>query len=184
MFKHLTLAFCAGALFTGCVITTGDTTDTLSDSDSNSNTVPMTGGGTTSDVVTTGDSAVGTTGDPSASGTTGETPTTGEPGTAATSDPTATETATDPTATGNVGGGCGWLEADVSYYACEADGGVPGAVDPMGTYPLACPDGLVAGDPCPEEGDPVTDVGCCTADNHAFFCDFDSNTLFDQDCSA
>lgn len=177
MFKHLTLAFCAGALFTGCVITTGDSTDTF---ETDTGNVPQTDTGTTADVVTTGGTSAATE---TAEGTTAEpettAPTTGEPATETTAE-TGNTTGTPP-----LYGMCGWFESDVSYYACVEDGGVAAAEDPLMENAIACPEGAAAGDPCTVEEGPVTGVGCCTADGHLLFCD-DTNpdmpVVFDQDC--
>lgn len=183
MFKHLTLAFCAASLFTGCVITTGDTTDTFG-TETTANTVPETEGtGTTADQPTTGGTSAATE---SAEGTTVE-PETTAPTTGAATEP-ATETTAETggtTGTPPLYGNCGWFESDVSYYACVDEGAVAGLEDPMGQFPIACPDGLAAGDPCTEDT-PIPSVGCCSADGHNFFCDFDTNpdmpVLFDLDC--
>lgn len=179
MFKHLTLAFCAGTLFTGCVITTGDTDATLGDSDNNSNSTPQTGGNT--EVLTGGDTTAEPATESAEAGTTAETPTS-EP----TSEPITTSTDPSGTTGGALYGNCGWKESDISYYSCtDEEGTVPGLEDPMGMYPIMCPEGLVAGDPCVDDM-PVSGVGCCTPEGHLFFCDADTNpdmpVIFEQDC--
>jgi len=180
MFKHLTLVLCAGTLFTGCVITTGDTTDTF-DTETTNNTVPETEGtGTTADDPTGGttageatESAEGTTVAPETTA-----PTTGEPATETTAE-TGNTTGTTP-----LYGMCGWFEDAISYYACVADGGVAGVEDPLMENPIACPDGAAGGDPCTAEDGPVNSVGCCTADGRLLFCDdeVDPPVVFEQDC--
>lgn len=76
---------------------------------------------------------------------------------------TSTDTGTD-TESGSETAGvglCGWSES-VSAYACGFEGS-----DPGGT-PLACPEGLVAGEAC---GDAVSGVGCCDAEGNLWLCE-------------
>lgn len=190
MFKHFTFALCAGALFTGCVLSTGDT-DT--DNNDTTNTPNDTTAGDTTVVGTTADEPTSSTTTAETNGTTFDDLTTSgttadEPTTSVTSTTTATEGTTDATTdattentTGTVlYGNCGWYQDVESYYACEQDGGVPGAIDPMGEAPILCNPGLVAGEACSDDG-PVDNLGCCTEEGVLYYCG-QSSKIIEQDC--
>ena len=84
---------------------------------------------------------------------------------------------------GEMFGQCGWYERG-GYYDCAANGAIPGQPDPAGITPILCPDGLVEGAACTDDG-PVSNVGCCTPDGKNYFCDTqDSMTIFVLDCGA
>jgi hypothetical protein len=187
MFKHLTLAFCAGALFTtGCVLTTDDTS-TNSDSDPSApltggTTVELTGGTTVEEPTggTTEGTATGTaTGTTEVSGTTVDVPTS-EPTTDGPLTSTTGEGTTDQTTGGGLYGNCGWNDRG-NYYACPAEGGVPGLEDPDGLDPIAC-DGTPVADADCGMGEPVSDLGCCTPEGVLYFCT-EEGKVFEQDCS-
>jgi hypothetical protein len=186
-FKHLTLAFCAASLFTGCVITDGETAD-----NTNSNTQPntetsLTDVGTTLGTTTdnpTGDgtdTSVGTT----ALTTTTDTSTTDAPTTAPTTDGTTdatTDATTDGTTTNTTGPfepGCGWAVRG-NYYACAPEG-EPGLEDPDMIDPIACKGNLMADEPCSDMDGPVNSIGCCTPEGVLYFCD--AGSIFEQDCN-
>ncbi len=106
-------------------------------------------------------------------------------------DPSATEPATSSpgTTTSTTGepsgfGNCGWV-VRAKYYACAADGAVPGLVDPDGISPIACADNVVEGDAC-KDLMPVDEIGCCTPDGVLFYCDTQTDpnapTVFRQEC--
>lgn len=140
-------ALVAGSL-TGCVINTGGT-DTNLTLNTLSDPSTSTDGTTTEGTGTDGTSTDGTG---TESGTDTAAPTTGVP-------TTGTGT-TDGTTTG--GAACGWDPAE-SYYACGFEG-----EDPNGTYPIACPAGLVEGELCSVSM--LTGEGCCDADGNSWYC--------------
>lgn len=190
MFKRLTLTFCATALFTGCVITTGDTTDTFTDTTNVTLTGETGDTGATVDEPTQGTTLVsGTEGatDSATSdgltttGTTAETPTTDATDSGTTVN-TSVGSDTETDTGGVLYGNCGWF-AEEKYYSCD---GVPGEVDPDGISPIACPDGLVNEAACDDESGPVKSEGCCTPEGVLFFCDTltdpDAPKIYEQDC--
>lgn len=63
---------------------------------------------------------------------------------------------------------CGW-DARNGYYACGFEG-----EDPGGQIPIACPEGLVEGDPCGE----VPGQGCCDGSGNNWYCADDGGDLF------
>ena len=84
---------------------------------------------------------------------------------------------------GTTGGtplGCGWgtiMDANLSMaYICGGEG-----ADPTDTFPLECPDNLVAGGECGS----VTGAGCCDANGDVWFCteDFGTPQLFQESCT-
>lgn len=189
MFKHFTFALCAGALFTGCILSTGDTdTDTDTNNDTTNTPVDTTAGdttvvGTTADEPTSSTTTTETSGttadEPTTSGTTADEPTTSETSTTTTATEGTTGTTTENTTGTVLYGNCGWYQDVESYYACEQDGGVPGAIDPMGE-PILCNPGLVAGEACSDDG-PVGNLGCCTEEGILFYCG-QSSKIIEQDC--
>lgn len=179
MFKPLTCAVFAGALLPGCVLTTGDT-----DTDSNSGPNTSTDPGTSTDPQTSTDPATtdGTTDSPTTGGTTEDVPTS-EPPMTSTSSPETTDAETETDTVGmttGVGGYgmCGWNDV-AKYYDCAEGGGVPGLEDPAGIDPIACPDGLVAGEKCTEDG-PIDSIGCCMPNGDLFFCDTQESNQIEQ----
>ncbi len=178
MLKQLTIAAFAAALLPACVLVTDDTTTSISDSSSGSGTGTGTGTGTESG------SSSGTTDTPTGSST--DTPTGTGTSDATTSTTDATTSTTDAT-TGTTGpsetGKCGWNPA--KYYACDVDGGQPGVSDPDGVSPIACADGLKAGEKC-DGTDPVSEAGCCTPEGTLYFCDTQTDPnapiIFEQQC--
>jgi hypothetical protein len=178
MLMRLTFTACAALVLSACVITSGDTTDTLSDTsnlttETGGTTVvdPTTGtGGTTAEDTTAGTTA-GTTAEDTTAGTTGPETTTG---------PTTGVTTTDPETSGTTGidmAGCGWYTRG-KYYACFPDG-EPGLEDPDMIDPIACADGLEEGAKCDDEMGPVDSIGCCDGDV-LYFCD--AGEVFRQEC--
>lgn len=180
MLKHLTFVAVAGLLLgTGCIITT-NTTDSDSATEANNGTEGTGTEGTTSagtEGTTDGgtDSATTTATEPTTT-----VPTTGEPTTTATT--TATTDATTDDTGGSAFGNCGWNDAG-KYYACDADGGVPGVEDPMGISPIACPDSLPAMDDKCDETSAVKYEGCCLPDGTLYFCS-PENSIEIQMCGA
>ena len=185
MLKHLTLAAFAAALLPACVLTTDNTTsDPTSDSDSAST---GTGSGTTTESGTTTDSgtatdSASTTDTPTTDNSTTDTPTTVGTTTAGTT--TTDGTTTDDNTTGQSGfGKCGW--ADAGFYACEEDGGAPGVSDPDAVSPIACGEGIVAGEKC-DGMLPVSEAGCCTPEGTLYFCDTQTDpnapSIFEDPC--
>ena len=149
-----------------------------------------------------------TTNDPSASASasdpslTSEVSLTNDPSASSPSDPSASSpsdpSASDPSSfstsdasvgflgdTSGGGGGdygmCGWL-ADPGYYDCASNGAEPGL---EGDTPIACPGGLVEGEPC---NGAVDEIGCCTLEGVNFFCDTQTDpnnpVIYRIDCGA
>lgn len=141
------LVGCSAAA-TGCTIgsteTTSSGTVTASSTTSDDTTTTSTGS-STGEPTGTGTETSGTT-----TGTTGS-PTTGSTGTTGT---------TTGTTTGSPISMCGWDPGN-NYYECGFEG-----EDPSGTIPIACPDGLVEGDPCGN----VPGEGCCDANGDLWYC--------------
>ncbi|MBK9753119.1 MAG: hypothetical protein IPO88_06360 [Nannocystis sp.] len=185
MLKQLTLAVLAAGLLPACIITDGTTT---------SNTESSTGSATEPGTTSTASGTTTDSGNPtdsgatdSVSGTTTDVPTTDSPTTespssSATTDNTTTATTDNTTGGASEYGKCGWYATD-KYYACEPDGGAPGVEDPEGISPIACPDGLVAGEKCDEETGPVKGVGCCTPEGKLYYCDsLNAMTIIVEEC--
>jgi hypothetical protein len=189
MLKQLTIAILVGTLLPACVLTTDDTTTSVSDSTSSDGT---TAGTSTNPTTGTSDPSDGTTTvEPTTDGTTTDTPTTDATdattgGTVTTTtDGTTTDATTTDATTGQSGyGQCGWFAED-KYYACAADGAVASLEDPDGISPIACADGLAEGDKCTEEEGPVKGVGCCTPEGTLYYCDSEgANVVVKQECGA
>ena len=118
------------------------------------------------DEVGDGDGDATTTGDGDGDPTTGDgdgDPTTGD----GDGDPTTGDGDGDPTTgdgDGDPGPACGWFEdPDQPGYYCGGEG-----EDPSGTFPSACPAGLVDGDTCETTG--LTGAGCCDAEGNNWYC--------------
>jgi len=177
MLKHLTLLSIASVLTltTGCLITTGDTSDTATSTatDTDTTTEGTTAGTTTMGTTTMGTTTTGTASDSMTStatdattmGTTEDTTTAGTTSQESTS--TTDGTTTEDTTTG-AEPGCGWNDdRGAQFYDCSPFG-EPGVEDPMGLDPLACPDQkLAVGEPCVD----VKELGCCDADQNLWYCD-------------
>lgn len=167
MLKNFAFLTVTGLLASACVIDIGDTlsaTDTI-----NGTTTEGTSTGTTTG--TTSTTSDGTT-TLTSSTTQGTSSTTTSPTTGPTTTDATTGTSTEGTTTsGGNYGMCGWHPD--KYYACAADGGVPGTVDPDGVSPIDCPDTLPAeGDKC-DDTTPVNFVGCCLPDGTNWYCSGD-----------
>ena len=150
MLKNISFLALAGALafatsLTACVVVTDDGT-TLADTSTSGNTGDgdgdgdgATSGATTGDGDGDGDSATTGDGDGDGDGDSGD---------------------GDGDGDGDAGS-CGWdANAMPPGYYCGGSG-----EDPGGT-PIACPDGLVEGDPCGE----VTGAGCCDGNGDNWYC--------------
>ena len=124
--------------------------DVGGDGDGDGDGDPTTTGDGDGDPTTTGDGD----GDPT---TTGDGDGDGDPTTTGDGDG-------DPT--GDPIGQCGW-DPNNLYYECGFDGS-----DPEGTFPYACPPGLIEGDVCGE----VTGEGCCDAAGDNWYCGDDGNS--------
>ena len=177
MLKNFTLLTAACLLtITGCTISIGGGTDSASDtasSSSDGSAGSTSAGGSTSGSTGGASDSVGST---SSSPTSTTSPTT----TASSTTEPATSTSAGSTSGGSNYGMCGWSEQ--GYYACAPDG-VPGEADPMGTFPIDCPDPLpVAGDKCDEMG-PVTGQGCCLPDGTNYYCDNNGSVVIEA-CGA
>ena len=139
------------ALASACVVID----DNPSDTEGSTGTDGTTGPGTTSTAGTQTDTAATDSG-----GTTTGT-------TSTTTSATETDSGTDSAGTSTTGGqaACGWGRTGVADpaegYICDGNG-----EDPNGQYPIACPEGLVVGDPCGM----VTGVGCCDANGDNWYC--------------
>jgi hypothetical protein len=176
--KNLTLAACAGALLSGCIITSGDTSDTLTEA-----TFPQTDTGTTVEGGTTVD-------EPTTSGTTAGSATTSSGTSSTTVDPSTTDEPTTAVTTGDPSGttdqttggavGCGWNDRG-NYYACAADGGTPGLEDPEMIDPIMCGEDVMGGVACMDDL-PVSDIGCCTPEGVLYFCT-EEGMVFEQNCN-
>ncbi|MFZ6182910.1 hypothetical protein [Nannocystis pusilla] len=158
-------ALVAGSL-SGCVISTGGTDTNITSLGSDSNATTETAGTTdttdgTAGTETTDGTATGTEGTTDTTdGTATTAPTTTAP-TSTTSPTSTTETAgTTDTTTG--GAMCGW-SVDDAYYSCGFEG-----EDPEGMHAIACPAGLVEGDPCATSG--LTGEGCCDENGDNWYC--------------
>ena len=192
MLKQLTLSVLAAALLPACILTTDNTTTTDSISESGTTGTTGSASGTTTETASATDVGTGTDA-ATDNGTTMGLPTTDGPTTTATEATTEattdqTTTATDSTTGNTTGmsgfGMCGW-NADESYYACAADGGTPGAEDPLMMAAIACADGLVEGDKCDDDNGPVGSLGCCTPNGDLYYCDvMGDNTIILQSCGA
>ncbi len=132
------------------------------------------GGGSDSDADTTSStSGSGTSGSTGGSSTSGASSTS-----TAGSGSTSTAGSGSDTGTAGTGGGaaCGWGPTGAADppegYVCGGQG-----EDPSGTYPYACPDGLMAGGPCGN----VTGVGCCDADGNLWYCT-GTGQIYQQTC--
>lgn len=127
-----------------CVLTV---TDDVADDDVGTETTTTTDGGT-DDATTTTDTTTDATTDATTDGTTAE-------------DDIGTDTAAETT---DGGPACGWNPDGMpAGYYCGFEG-----VDPGGTNPIECPEGLVEGDPCATTG--LTGEGCCDAEGNNWFC--------------
>lgn len=176
-FATITALFTFAALAPACIITSGDdqasdtATTTATGSTGTTGGTASTGGtattGTGTDTGTaTGTASTGTATGTDTAGTTAgttmaETSTTGETSTAGT-----TEGTTGPAAM------CGWDDGN-GYYECGFEG-----EDPGGENPIACPDGLVEGDPCETTG--LTGQGCCDADGNNWYCTQEGTVFFNS----
>lgn len=78
-------------------------------------------------------------------------------------------------------GMCGW-NTQANYYDCAYNGATPGASDPNGQVPIACPEGLTANAPCDEQNGPVGNVGCCEPDGTLFYCTSQGNVIVQEEC--
>lgn len=149
----------------------------------------------------TGDTTDGSTGSTGSTGgqasATSPTGATTNPTTNPTTDPTngpdPTETAfivpmtdeggSDPSGGDPTYGQCGW-SAQNNFYDCADAGGSPGAADPQGIDPIACPDGLQEGADCNEQTGPVKNVGCCAPGGTLYYCTSQGNFIVKQECGA
>lgn len=91
--------------------------------------------------------------------------------TADTTTETTADTTTDTTETTGGPNMCGWF-ADGGYYECGFEG-----EDPGGT-PIACPEGMVEGDPCETSG--LTGAGCCDANGDNWYCTQEGTVFFNS----
>ncbi len=148
--------------------TTKDTSSTDDTPTSSSPTTPM-----TTDVTTSGTTAEVT----STEATDTEPVTTGMTGTT-TTDMTMATTAED-SSTGTLHGMCGW-NPNANYYACPADGGVPGMVD--ADHAIDCPADVNEGDPCTQDSE-VNNYGCCTPEGVLYYCEItEMHQIIKIDC--
>lgn len=139
---------------------------------------------------TTGDTTTSATNPTSATSATNPTNSTDPPETAFVvpmtdeggSDPSNPTNPSDPSGGGEYGQ-CGWSDQN-QYYDCADAGGVPGAEDPNGQDPIACPDGLMEGAPCDEQGGPVKNVGCCAPGGTLYYCTSQGSFIVKQECGA
>ncbi|MCY0987836.1 hypothetical protein OV203_11925 [Nannocystis sp. ILAH1] len=156
-------ALVAGSL-SGCVIGTGGTDTNITSLGSDSTVTAATdstAGTETTDTTAGTDSTDGTATDSDGTDGTATTPTTTTAPT--TTDATTTTTTTTTSTTTDTGGAlCGWSPRD-NYYSCNFEG-----EDPEGTHPIACPTGLVEGDPCATTG--LTGEGCCDENGDNWYC--------------
>lgn len=163
LFKMTLGALVAGSL-SGCVISTGGTDTNITSLGSDSNATTETAGTTD-----TTDGTAGTeTTDGTATGTEGTTDTTDGTATTTTAPTTTAPTTTESTETSGTtdtttgGAMCGW-SVDDAYYSCGFEG-----EDPEGLHPIACPAGLIEGDPCATSG--LTGQGCCDENGDNWYC--------------
>jgi hypothetical protein len=149
----LSIATLLGLSFTsGCVLDIGDDlgTDTLDTND---------------DVDT--DATTDATDDATDDATTDATDdaTDDDVGTTDATDDATDDATTDATTTADEttdgGAMCGW-DPRGGFYECGFEG-----EDPEGTNPIACPDGLVYGEECPEG---LSGQGCCDGDGNNWYC--------------
>jgi hypothetical protein len=89
-----------------------------------------------------------------------------------TTDATTDETTDETTETGEPAL-CGW-NARSAFYECGFEG-----AEPEGNFPIECPDGLAAGDPCQTSG--LTGEGCCDANGDNWYCT-DGGVVFFNAC--
>ncbi len=173
------------ALSTGCIIVTGNGSDTDTDATTSAGSTSSTGTDGTTDGTGT-DGTTDGTGTESASATDATSTTSSETDATVTASASASESAsesasatdTDGTGTDSDTDGalpCGWNMRE-NYYDCEGNGGVPGAEDPMMLVPYACPD-----QPLEVEGKcgDVDNLGCCDAEGNLWYCD---ETLVTEMC--
>lgn len=152
-YKMISAALLAG-LMTACVITDGSTDSATG----GGSTAGSTGGTGTDGGTGTGSSGgTGTGTGTDGTGTSSDVPTTDAP-TSSTS--VSSSTAGTGSSTGGGGAMCGWDPGNM-YYDCGFEG-----EDPNGMIPIACPDGLVEGDPC----GPVPGEGCCDGNGDNWYC--------------
>lgn len=94
----------------------------------------------------------------------------GTSSTPATGSGTASQDGTAEGAETTAGGACGWGPTGDDMvpdgYVCGGDG-----VDPEGTFPFDCPEGLEVGAECGT----VEGPGCCDADGNAWYCGNDGS---------
>lgn len=76
---------------------------------------------------------------------------------------------------------CGWNNVE-GYYSCAPDGD-PGVEDPLGEYPIACADSMVASGAACADNMPVGSIGCCAGDQ-LFYCDQESGLVVQEICEA
>ena len=159
-YKMISAALLAG-LMTACVVTDGST-DSITGISATDSTAGSTGGTGSSGDASTGGSTGGTGTGETATGSSGDVPTTDAP-TSSSSGTGSTSSASTSTSTSSTTGGgamCGWDPGNM-YYDCGFEG-----EDPSATFPIACPDGLVEGDPCGA----VKGEGCCDASGNNWYC--------------
>ena len=145
MLKNISFLALAGALTlsaTACIVVTDDTADDETSSSGDGDGDP------------TGDGDGDPTGDGDGDPTTGDGD--GDPTGDGDGDPTTGDGDGDPAPM------CGWDPRNM-YYDCGFEG-----EDPNGTFPSACPDGLVEGDPCATTG--LMGEGCCDANGGNWYC--------------
>ncbi|MCY1008276.1 hypothetical protein OV079_22480 [Nannocystis pusilla] len=155
-------ALVAGSL-SGCVISTGGTDTNITSLGSDSNATTDTAGTTdTTDGTAGTDTTDGTATDSDATDGTATTPTSTTVPTSTDATTTTTTTTTTSTTTDTGGAMCGW-SVDDAYYSCGFEG-----EDPEGLHPIACPAGLIEGDPCATSG--LTGQGCCDENGDNWYC--------------